>query len=50
MAEMWSGLVWTALRDFNSRLVAVLPSILAMLTLAVVGLVTAWVAQGAKTR
>jgi len=43
MAEMWSGLVWAALRDLNSRLVAVLPSILAMLTLAVVGLVTAWV-------
>ena len=33
-----------ALRDLNYRLVAVLPSILAMLTLAVVGLVAAWVA------
>ena len=44
MAEMWSGLVWAALRDLNTRLVAVLPSILAMLTLAAVGLVAAWVA------
>jgi hypothetical protein len=44
MAETWSDLVWAALRDLNYRLVAVLPSILAMLTLAVVGLVAAWVA------
>ena len=44
MAEMWSELVWAALRDLNTRLVAVLPSILAMLTLAAVGLVAAWVA------
>mgnify|MGYP003694279195 CR=1 FL=1 len=44
MAEMWSDLVWAALRDLNTRLVAVLPSVLAMLTLAAVGLVAAWVA------
>jgi hypothetical protein len=44
MAEMVSSLVWTALRDLNARLAAVLPSILAMLTLAVVGLVAAWIA------
>lgn len=44
MAEMWSGLVWAALQDLKTRLLAVLPSILAMLTLAAVGLVLAWVA------
>ncbi|MBI2526426.1 MAG: hypothetical protein HYY95_10050 [Candidatus Rokubacteria bacterium] len=44
MAEMWSDLVWAALRDFNARLAAVLPSVLAMLTLAAVGLILAWVA------
>ena len=44
MAETWSDLVWAALQDFNHRLVAVLPSILAMLTLAAVGLVAAWLA------
>jgi hypothetical protein len=44
MAEMWSDLVWTALRDLNTRLAAVLPSVLAMLTLAAGGLVAAWVA------
>jgi len=44
VAETWSDLVWAALQDLNHRLVAVLPSILAMLTLAAVGLVAAWVA------
>jgi hypothetical protein len=44
MAATWSDLVWAALQDLNQRLVAVLPSILAMLTLAAVGLVAAWVA------
>jgi len=44
MAETWSDLVWAGLRDLNYRLVAVLPSVLAMLTLAAVGLVAAWVA------
>jgi hypothetical protein len=44
MAATWSDLVWAALQDLNHRLVAVLPSILAMLTLAAVGLVAAWVA------
>ena len=44
MAETWSDLVWAALQDLHNRLVAVLPSILAMLTLAAVGLVAAWVA------
>jgi mechanosensitive ion channel-like protein len=44
MAETWSDLVWAALQDLNHRLVAVLPSILAMLTLVAVGLVAAWLA------
>lgn len=50
MREMWSDIVWTALRDLNDRLAAVLPGILAMLTLAVVGLVLALVASRLLTR
>ena len=43
MTETWSGLVWAALHDLNARLMAALPSMLAMLTLAVAGLILAWV-------
>ena len=43
MTEMWSGLVWAALQDLKLRLMTALPSLLAMLTLAAVGLVLAWV-------
>ncbi|HET7877060.1 MAG TPA: hypothetical protein VFN71_16170 [Methylomirabilota bacterium] len=44
MAEIVSNLVWTALRGLSARMAAVLPSILAMLTLAAVGLIAAWIA------
>jgi hypothetical protein len=50
MREMWSDLVWSALRDLSIRLVAVLPGILAMITLAVAGLVLAWLASRLLTR
>lgn len=43
MTEMWSGLVWAALHDLKSRLMAALPSMLAMLTLAAAGLILAWI-------
>ena len=43
MADMWSNLVWAALRELNARLTLLLPGILAMLTLAAVGLSGAWV-------
>jgi hypothetical protein len=41
MTDMWGDLVWAALADLQTRLLLVLPGILAMLTLAVVGLVGA---------
>jgi hypothetical protein len=44
MTEMWSEMVWAALRDLGARSLAVLPGILATLTLAVAGLVAAWIA------
>ncbi len=44
MTDMWSDLVWTAIRDVNTRLALVLPGILAMATLAVAGLVGGWLA------
>ncbi len=43
MADMWSNLVWAALRELTARLTLLLPGILAMLTLAVVGYAVAWV-------
>lgn len=45
MTQMWSDLVWSALRDLNARLASALPGILAMLTLTAVGLVAAWAAS-----
>ncbi|HEV8441043.1 MAG TPA: hypothetical protein VGT40_23390 [Methylomirabilota bacterium] len=43
MTNVWSDLVWAALRDLGVRLALVLPAILAMLTLAAVGLIGAWI-------
>jgi len=43
MTDMWGDLVWAALADLKTRLMLVLPGILAMLTLAAVGLAGAWV-------
>ena len=42
MTDMWGDLVWTALADLKTRLLLVLPGILAMLTLTAVGLAAAW--------
>src|SRR5258706_2649831 len=50
MTDMWGDLVWAALADLKTRLVLVMPGILAMLTLAVVGLVGAWVRPRAPRR
>ena len=44
MAETWGDLVWAALQDLHNRLVAVLPSILAMLTLVALGALLGWIA------
>jgi hypothetical protein len=44
MTDMWGDLVWGALADLNARLVAALPSLLALATLVLGGLVLAWVA------
>lgn len=43
MADMWRYLVWAAILHLNERLTAVLPGILAMLTLVAVGVVGGWV-------
>jgi len=43
MANMWSDLVWGALRDLSARILLVLPGILALITLAAVGLAVAWI-------
>jgi hypothetical protein len=42
MADMWTDLVLAALRDLGGRLTLVLPGVLAMLTLAALGLFGAW--------
>ena len=44
MTDTWTDLVWMALRDVNARLMLVLPTVLAMLTLLAVGLAGGWVA------
>jgi len=43
MADTWGDLVWAALNNLGDRLTLVLPGILAMLTIALLGLVAAWV-------
>ncbi len=44
MTDLWGDLVWSALADFKARLVAALPSVLALLTLVLGGLILAWLA------
>lgn len=44
MREMWRELVWGALTGLRVQVAAVLPAILAMLTLVAVGLVLGWLA------
>ena len=43
MTDMWSDLVWTAIHNVTSRLIVILPGILAMATLAALGLAVGWV-------
>ena len=50
MTDMWGDLVWAALADLKTRLMLVLPGILAMLTLAAVGLARAWVSARVARR
>jgi Mechanosensitive ion channel, conserved TM helix len=42
MTDMWGDLVWGALADLKTRLAAALPSVLALLTLVIGGLMLAW--------
>ena len=50
MAEFWGDLVVTALRDLGVTLGAVVPRVLAMLTLLALGLLVGWVAGAAIAR
>ena len=50
MTDMWGDLVWAALADLKTRLMLVLPGILAMLTLAIVGLALAWISARVARR
>src|SRR5712692_6056562 len=43
MTDAWGDLVWAAISNLNARLILVGPGILAMLTLAAVGLAGGWV-------
>jgi hypothetical protein len=43
MTDMWSDLVWTAIHNVTSRLLVILPGLLAMVTFAAVGLAAGWV-------
>jgi Mechanosensitive ion channel, conserved TM helix len=50
MTETWGDLVWAALNDLLFRLIAILPAVLAMLTLIAVGSVLAWGARALLLR
>jgi len=50
MTETWGDLVWAALSDLQFRLLAILPAILAMLTLIAVGFGLAWGARALLLR
>src|SRR5712692_6121165 len=43
MTDAWGDLVWAAISNLNARLILVGPGVLAMLTLAAVGLAGGWV-------
>src|SRR5262252_3555400 len=42
MTDTWSDLMWTAVHNVTSRLIVILPGLLAMLTLAAIGLGGGW--------
>src|SRR5262245_48667226 len=50
MTETWGDLVWAALSDLKIRLLAILPAVLAMLTLIAVGFALAWIARAVLMR
>jgi hypothetical protein len=50
MTDFWQDLVWTAIRNTVVTLQAVIPSILAMLTLLALGSLLGWVAGGVIRR
>lgn len=50
MTEFWRDLVVTALRDLGMSLAAVLPRVLALLTLLAIGLALGWVVGAAVAR
>ncbi len=50
MTEFWQDLVWTALRGMAAKVVAVLPGILAMVTLVALGAFLGWMVRIALTR
>jgi len=50
MADFWRDLVLTAIRDMVLRVAAILPGLLAMLTLLALGAVLGWLARVVLTR
>ena len=50
MADFVSDLVWTALSNAGATLKAVAPSVLAMLTLLLLGVIVGWIAGGILAR
>jgi Conserved TM helix len=50
MSDRWAGEVWVGLLQVRERLLAIIPGLLVMVTLLVLGLVTAWIARVAVSR
>ena len=50
MTDLWQEFVWTATRDMGVRIAALLPGLLAMLTLLALGALLGWVARAVLTR
>lgn len=50
MTEFWNDFIWTAIRGMGDKMLAVLPGLLAMLTLLALGALLGWVARGILTR
>lgn len=50
MTDFWKDLVWMAIRNTGSKIIALLPSFLAMLTLLLLGALLGWLARGVLTR
>ncbi len=50
MTDLWQDFVWNATRDMGDRIAALLPSLLAMLTLLALGALLGWIARAILTR